>query len=1032
MITYLLKSGLCLALLLAFYHLVLEREKMHTFNRFYLLGSILFSFLAPLYIIYIEATEVLETFVPTTTESFVFMTETPIEEPFNYAPYYFGFYALICLLMMFRFAKNLFHIVQKIRNNQHIKIDNATLVLVDDEISPHSFWNYIFVNKQQYFNEELENELYTHELTHVTQKHTLDIIIIELLQIVFWFNPMFYFIKKAIKLNHEFLADSSVINTYKNTKDYQYLLLNKSYKNEYYLASNLTYLLTKKRLQMMTKQSSRSILLLKKLAVIPLLTGFIFLFAERVEAVENSTENSNLPLLFSDEIKDTIQEKADYKSYFYKNGRITITDKNGKKITKKFSELTEEEKSKIPPPPPINSVKKVPSKSLLNKLKDKNTYAIWIDGKAVDNSILNSYTNTNFAYCSGSKAHKNARTKRFPQPYQFHLETQKYFDKKIEKRKRSFEDYQKHIKTVDKSNPQYHYTKQTFAERNNSGKKIVKKYYELSEKGKRKWLQFPPNVFEKKQISTAEFNKLKNSKLYVVRIDGIVIDNNKLNQSKPSDFASFSSTKISKWAKLPQEYHYNLLTKKGLELSKHFKKLTKKKFNKGGTQSFATDETLNDVKLKLEDIEKLTLMINDSISPKASQSSLDDYNRLAKKYNSQPKIGMKVKLREAQRIKHLYTKLSKQQKRNAEPYPDFPQPPASPTIKNGKNISGGSFVPPPPPKASQKTINEYNTLAKKYNGRPIKSRKIKVKDYNHLEGLYNQLSPQQKVNAEPYPKLPPPPPIDKIYSYQRMMYRLQKTDKNRKANLIYLENLYEKMNAKERKKVPHPSKVKSRKARIIKTSDNNTKITKEVVEVIVENDNNKINSKDIDVEEVIVEDVPFQAVSGSFTTNIETIYEQDVEVLEVIVENDNNKLNPNQKGSNLEEIIEEQNNSSRTKKLKRGQILINNKIYYFKKQNGKTQYFNLKGQEVDKNGNLISVKKVKKSLQQVVSIDKIDQLSNDEILSLPKRNLKNVIYFLNDKSIKKSELVKINHKKIKSINIKKNKKDEGRIYVYTN
>jgi bla regulator protein BlaR1 len=57
MIIYILKSASCLAMLLAFYHLVLEKEKMHVFNRFYLLGSVLLSFLAPLYIIYINATQ---------------------------------------------------------------------------------------------------------------------------------------------------------------------------------------------------------------------------------------------------------------------------------------------------------------------------------------------------------------------------------------------------------------------------------------------------------------------------------------------------------------------------------------------------------------------------------------------------------------------------------------------------------------------------------------------------------------------------------------------------------------------------------------------------------------------------------------------------------------------------------------------------------------------------------------------------------------------------------------------------------------
>ncbi len=58
---------------------------------------------------------------------------------------------------------------------------------------------------------------------------------------------MFFFIKKAIQLNHEFLADEKVINQHKNTFQYQYLLLNKAaWKNEYYLASNLNYSLTKK------------------------------------------------------------------------------------------------------------------------------------------------------------------------------------------------------------------------------------------------------------------------------------------------------------------------------------------------------------------------------------------------------------------------------------------------------------------------------------------------------------------------------------------------------------------------------------------------------------------------------------------------------------------------------------------------------------------------------------------------------------------------------------------------------------------
>ncbi len=289
MVTYLIKSGICLALLLAFYHLILEREKMHRFNRFYLLGSVLFSFLAPFYKIYIETIPNTLKIVPSLITNSN-LDVNPVKE-INYTQYLFLGYTIVAIILLIRFTKNLFNILLKIKQYKKIKKEKATLVLVDDVISPHTFWNYIFINEEEYNSNKIETELYTHELTHALQKHTFDVLLIEFLQVMFWINPTFIFLKKAIKLNHEFLADNEVITTHKNTTEYQYLLLNRAaWNNEYYLASNLNYLLTKKRLQMMTKQSSRTKILLKKLAVVPVLVGFTFLFAERVEAYENINE----------------------------------------------------------------------------------------------------------------------------------------------------------------------------------------------------------------------------------------------------------------------------------------------------------------------------------------------------------------------------------------------------------------------------------------------------------------------------------------------------------------------------------------------------------------------------------------------------------------------------------------------------------------------------------------------------------------------------------------------------------------------
>ncbi|PQJ77415.1 hypothetical protein BTO16_16440 [Polaribacter glomeratus] len=296
---------------MAFYHFILEKEKMHTFNRFYLLGSILFSFLAPLYIIYNDVAAVIAE--PITGQGFYSFENTIIEESINYTKLFVGFYLFVSSIFLMRFGRNLFMIINKIGKNTKVKYQKALLVLVDDKVLPHTFWNYIFINKNDYENQKIEQELFTHELTHVTQKHTLDVLILEVIQILFWINPFFILLKKAVQLNHEFIADETVIHQHKNTFQYQHILVKKAaWKNEYYLASNLNYSLTKKRLLMMTTKSSSTKILLKKLAVIPLLTGLIFLFAERVEAKDSTPKNletiNEQDLKRDTEVKEIIEE----------------------------------------------------------------------------------------------------------------------------------------------------------------------------------------------------------------------------------------------------------------------------------------------------------------------------------------------------------------------------------------------------------------------------------------------------------------------------------------------------------------------------------------------------------------------------------------------------------------------------------------------------------------------------------------------------------------------------------------------------
>ena len=123
---------------------------MPIFNYFYLLGSVLFSFLAPLYTIYIDAAPVLLETIKTVAE--INITDaTPIdiikEKTINYTQIFLSVYVLISSILLIRFGKNLINILQKVKRNTKKPYQKSILVLVDDQILPHTFWNYIFINK---------------------------------------------------------------------------------------------------------------------------------------------------------------------------------------------------------------------------------------------------------------------------------------------------------------------------------------------------------------------------------------------------------------------------------------------------------------------------------------------------------------------------------------------------------------------------------------------------------------------------------------------------------------------------------------------------------------------------------------------------------------------------------------------------------------------------------------------------------------------------------------------------------------------
>jgi len=286
MVAFFIKFILCSGFLYSFYKLFLERESMYKINRFYLLFSLIFSLIAPLYKIDLPITATETNISP---ELLAFLMQNPEllqqEKGINFGDILNVIYILVGVIFLVRFIYNLYELMFKIKTEEKIKDQEITYILDLDSNQPYSFWKYIFIPKKQL--KSLHQNLIDHEKAHCIQKHSLDILLIEIFQILFWFNPFIYFYKKSIKLNHEFLADEYVLQRNSDLKTYQHQILDCiATQNPSMMASNFNFILTKKRLLMMTKNTSKRKVKILSFASLPFILSAFVLFSQKSFAQE--------------------------------------------------------------------------------------------------------------------------------------------------------------------------------------------------------------------------------------------------------------------------------------------------------------------------------------------------------------------------------------------------------------------------------------------------------------------------------------------------------------------------------------------------------------------------------------------------------------------------------------------------------------------------------------------------------------------------------------------------------------------------
>lgn len=364
MINYFIIVSICWIALYLVYFLFLKRETFFLTNRAYLVSSLILGLLIPAYR-WIPADWYVQT-----QDSTAFFISDAIQASVTVAPQstwsWIDLVAMIymagILFMAARFAHGLLRIYRLYRSGIKDKSGSLNLVYTDQLHLPFSFWQTVFISNELPLSDELESIL-THEEVHIKEWHTVDILLVEVFHIFFWFNPIIPLYKKAIRQAHEYVADAVVIKDI-SRKSYGQLLLRQSQSGlEIALANHFFHSQIKKRIIMMYQEKSKRPAMVKYLMAAPVLALLLVVFSSHTttQEVAFSDECDNPSIAM---IKHEKHGTITYKYCSDGNGKIDYAEiiesdppiKNGAITKKLLREFIDAGVPPTPPPPPAPPV----------------------------------------------------------------------------------------------------------------------------------------------------------------------------------------------------------------------------------------------------------------------------------------------------------------------------------------------------------------------------------------------------------------------------------------------------------------------------------------------------------------------------------------------------------------------------------------------------------------------------------------------------------------------------------------------------
>ena len=276
-VIYILEAIVCSGVLAALYSLLIERRVDFLFARMFLLLSVVLSAVIPMVDIPVWEAAIVPELAQVAVGEVGAEVVAEVTSGFNYASLLWVVYGVGVALCVGSFVLQMVNVLRIRRAGQMTRFEGIAVVRSQQNIASFSLFNTIYIG-----NNTADVDLPTivaHERSHISHHHSVERVIMESFKALLWWNPFVWIASRRLVEAHEFEADSDVIGSGCDAKQYVTTLLKHLFGYSPEIANGLHNSLTKKRLKMILKNGGGRYALLRKLAVIPVLGALVSLFS---------------------------------------------------------------------------------------------------------------------------------------------------------------------------------------------------------------------------------------------------------------------------------------------------------------------------------------------------------------------------------------------------------------------------------------------------------------------------------------------------------------------------------------------------------------------------------------------------------------------------------------------------------------------------------------------------------------------------------------------------------------------------------